>query len=278
VRGSVEFTSIDGPITGRPVRFGIYLPEHYHGEPDDFFPVLYFLHGLNESCTDNVEMVAEILEAAVDLGVVRPMLVVTPDGYLNSMWADSKSGHKPAETNLVRELMPHIESAFRCMADRRHRVIGGFSMGGYGACRMAVRYPELFNTCFSLDGAMHTLHTFKSIRRPVFSEIFDNDENYFRQNCLYETAEKNRSALSGHQFHMLVGLLKSFNDRFRRMFGEIGLKISDAHYRLTGCGHDAACILEQQGIDLFDALERRMAAAAGVPIMERVDEPTYRSR
>lgn len=267
MRGSIEYTFMNGPLTGRPIRFGLYLPENYYPDAHERFPVLYFLHGLNETHTDNLQMVAETLEAAVDLGVARPMLVVTPDGYLNSMWVDSKSGHKPAETNLIRELIPHIENAYRCIADRRHRIIGGFSMGGYGACRMAVSFPELFHTCFSMDGALHTLKTFKSIRRPVFAEIFENDEDYFREYGLYETAAKNRSVLGGHQFHMLVGLLKSFNDRFRRLFGEIGLFISDDHYRLTGCGHDAACILQQQGINLFNALEQRMAA--GVPAKTR---------
>lgn len=260
MRGSIEYTSMNGPLTGRPVRFGIYLPEDHHNEPCGHFPVLYFLHGLNETCTDNLKMVAGTLEVAVDLGVARPMVIVTPDGYLNSMWVDSKSGHKPAETNLIRELIPHIESTYRVMACRSHRIIGGFSMGGYGACRLAVKFPGLFDTCFSMDGALHTLGTFKRIRKSVFAEIFNSDENYFRKYCLYETASKNLPELHGHQFHMLVGLLKSFNERFRRMFADIGLTIGDANFRLTGCGHNAACILEHEGIELFNVLDQRIGA------------------
>jgi enterochelin esterase-like enzyme len=259
LRGTLEWKTINGPLTGRNVNYGLYLPEEYLRHGQQRFATLYFLHGLNEDYTANLETVAEALESAVEQGAVRPMLVVTPDGYGNSMWADSKSGHKPAETNLVGELIPFIDRTYRTVADRRHRIIGGFSMGGYGACRHTAKFPELFQTCFSMDGALHTLNTLMRIRGPIFEEIYENDEAYFRHYCLYAWAAKNRALLKDHLFHMLVGLLKSFNDRFRRLFAEIGLAIGDAHYRVTGCGHDAACILKQAGPELFRLLEARMS-------------------
>jgi S-formylglutathione hydrolase FrmB len=84
--------------------------------------------------------------------------------------------------------MPHIDSSYRTIPRRGHRIIGGFSMGGYGACPCAVKYPELFSTCFSMDGAMHTLGTMKRIRGPIFSEIFEDDDDYFRDYCLAESS------------------------------------------------------------------------------------------
>ena len=129
IRGSIQYTSILGPLTRRPVRFGIYRPEGYLDAPQHVFPVLYFLHGLNQNHRDNLETVAAALEHAVAEQVVRPMIIVTPDGFMNSMWADSKSGHKPAETNFIHELMPHIEATYRCPSRPGHRIIGGFSIG-----------------------------------------------------------------------------------------------------------------------------------------------------
>jgi hypothetical protein len=49
-----------------------------------------------------VKHAANVLETGVDEGIIRPMLIITPDSYANGMWADSKSGHKPSETHLIR--------------------------------------------------------------------------------------------------------------------------------------------------------------------------------
>lgn len=261
MQGSIYYTSFTGKVTQRTVRFGIYLPVDYDREPNKRFPVLYFLHGLNENHSTNMEIMASALEAAMDEGVVRPMVLVTPDGFANSMWADSKSGHKLAETNFIQELIPHIETTYRCIPQCSHRIIGGFSMGGYGACRCAVKFPTMFDTCFCMDGALHTLSTLKRIRGPIYTEIFENNEDYFRDYCLYDIANRNRAALGNHCFVLLVGLLKSFSDRFRRLFSERGITIGDDDFRLTGCEHDAACIIGQEGAFLFRKIEARMSAA-----------------
>lgn len=197
----------------------------------------------------------------MDERIVRPMLLVTPDGYANSMWADSKSGHKSAETDLIRELIPHIEAKYRCVSQSSHRIIGGFSMGGYGACRCTVKFPAMFKTCFCMDGALHTLSTLKRIRGPIYTEIFENDEDYFRGYCLYHLARQNRAALNNHRFVLLVGLLKSFSDRFRRLFAENGIPIGDDDFRITGCDHDASCIIRQEGVLVFSRIEAQMSAA-----------------
>jgi esterase/lipase superfamily enzyme len=264
LKGHIEFTSIPGPLTNKPVRFGIYLPAEYETAGNVPFAVLYFLHGLNEDYRANLANLAQVLETGVDEGIIRPMLIITPDSYANGMWADSKSGHKPSETHLIRELIPHIDSTYRTIARRSHRIIGGFSMGGYGACRCAVKYSELFSTCFSMDGAMHTLGTMKRIRGPIYAEIFEDDDDYFRDFCLYALAEKYRAEVMAKvDFFILVGLLKSFNQRFRRLFAEIGIPIPDERFVLTGCEHNAACILDREGLNLLAWLEGHMAAADG---------------
>jgi endo-1,4-beta-xylanase len=261
LQGSIHYTSFTGNSTQRPVRFGLYLPADYHREPERWFPVLYFLHGLNEDYTTNTGIIASALESAIDEGIVRPMVLVTPDGFANSMWADSKSGHKLAETNFIKELIPHIETTYRCIPQCSHRIIGGFSMGGYGACRCAVKFPTIFDTCFCMDGALHTLSTLKRIRGPIYTEIFENDKEYFREYCLYDLARRNRTALNNHCFVLLVGLLKSFSDRCRRLFAERGITIGDDDFLITGCDHDAACIMGQEGALLFRKIEARMSAA-----------------
>jgi endo-1,4-beta-xylanase len=62
-----------------------------------------------------------------------------------------------AETTLIRELIPHIDATFRTIGERKGRAIEGFSMGGRGSTRLAMKYPEMFASLFNQAGnVMHT--------------------------------------------------------------------------------------------------------------------------
>jgi endo-1,4-beta-xylanase len=54
---------------------------------------------------------------------------------------------------IMRELIPRIDGEFRTLSARESRVIGGFSMGGGGAIRLALKYPETFSAAASWAGA-----------------------------------------------------------------------------------------------------------------------------
>lgn len=76
------------------------------------------------------------------------------NGYGNRFWADSATSNKPAETNVVQELIPYIDSHYRTVNDRGGRVIEGFSMGGFGTEKFAAKFPGLFGVSVSYDGAL----------------------------------------------------------------------------------------------------------------------------
>lgn len=52
----------------------------------------------------------------------------------------------------IQELIPHIDATYRTQACRKGRAIEGFSMGGYGAIKWAIRYPEVFCSAVSYSG------------------------------------------------------------------------------------------------------------------------------
>jgi endo-1,4-beta-xylanase len=252
MNGHIEFTAIRGPVTRKEISFGLYLPGEYHQTPGRKFPVMYYLHGLNEDYTANIEIVAGYMEKAVEQGMADPMIIVTPDGYNNSMWMDSIDGKKPSETNLIKELIPYIERTYRVIPDRENRIIAGFSMGGYGAIRYAMKLPEYFGRCISMDGAIHTLKTFKQFRSDIFCENFHENSAYFNANNVYELAEKNVDKVRGRvDFFILVGVLTTFNDRFCDHMKALNMPIADGCFIKTGCDHDVQCMLEKEGVRLL---------------------------
>ena len=60
------------------------------------------------------------------------------------------------------ELIDYIKKTFRVDMNREHTIIGGLSMGGYGALHTAFAYPENFSACIALSSAM-IIHEYAKI-------------------------------------------------------------------------------------------------------------------
>jgi S-formylglutathione hydrolase FrmB len=115
------------------------------GEPP--FAAFYLLHGLSDDYTiwlrrTSIERYAQ----------QYPLIVVMPDGF-RGFYTDNAAG--PAYASYVaEELVATIERTFPAKRARASRGIGGLSMGGYGALRLALGYPHVFAAANSHSGAV----------------------------------------------------------------------------------------------------------------------------
>jgi enterochelin esterase-like enzyme len=148
LRTDRQFTANGG--AGTLVRYSISLPDDYWTACKQY-PVLYALHGKGQ---DNVTFLdaAVSMRKAMAAGVLEQAIIVTPDSYLTGRWEDRDTG--PAETNLITRLIPHVEQRYRVKAGPSYRLLTGFSMGGHGAFRFGLKYPQMFAAVWSVDGAM----------------------------------------------------------------------------------------------------------------------------
>jgi S-formylglutathione hydrolase FrmB len=128
--------------------YTVLLPAGYDRDPARRYPVLYLLHGKSGDNTDWSTR-APLREAVGD----SPLIVVMPDGddgwYVD--WADGAHGY---ESQIVRDLLAHVDATYRTLARREGRGIAGLSMGGYGAVKIALAHPDLFASATSLSGAL----------------------------------------------------------------------------------------------------------------------------
>jgi len=113
------------------------------------YPVLYLLHGLLGHY-DNWTSKTRLTQYAAQY----QMIIVTPEG--NDGWyTDSATvATDKYETYVVRELIPDVEARFRVFKTREGRAVGGLSMGGYGALKFGVKYPDRFIFAASMSGAL----------------------------------------------------------------------------------------------------------------------------
>ncbi len=125
-----------------PVR--VYLPTGY-GPTGSPYRLYIFLHGccgLNQTSHSGVMKTA--LDARIDSGQIDPMVVVWPAGLGSDfsnrhMWTDSER-NGDYESLVVVDLLDWLSSSGLNISQARgQRAIGGFSMGGDGAIRMAIR-------------------------------------------------------------------------------------------------------------------------------------------
>ncbi len=133
------------PALQKACSMNVILPDRQAGAGP--FPVFYLLHGLSDDHTiwarrTSIERYLEGL----------PLIVVMPDGG-RSFYCDAVEG--PAyETHIVQDVIGFVDRFLNAIPSREGRVIGGLSMGGYGAIKLALKFPNLFCSAASHSGAL----------------------------------------------------------------------------------------------------------------------------
>lgn len=111
------------------------------------WPVLYLLHGALDDATSWIRETG-IERYAAQKGVA----VVMPNGQ-NGFYANAKYG-LPYFDFITQELPRFIESTFPVSKRGCDRFIAGPSMGGYGAAKCALTYPDRYAAFGNLSGAV----------------------------------------------------------------------------------------------------------------------------
>ena len=88
-------------------------------------------------------------------GEIRESILIKPDGfvipYLGSMYTNSDYNGQ-FEDYIVQDLISHIDGSYNTIDNSSYRAIMGHSMGGYGAVKLSVKFPELFQVAASHSG------------------------------------------------------------------------------------------------------------------------------
>jgi enterochelin esterase-like enzyme len=156
--GRVVQASFVSRALGRRAAYLAYLPPQYarwarHGRG---FPVLYLLHPPPGRAS--IFFTAGAL--AVDANVlihehrIRPLIAVVPNGRTSAYgndteWTNARAGRYE---DFVLDVVHAVDRRYATVADRRHRVIGGLSEGGYGAVNIALHHLRTFAGVQSWSG------------------------------------------------------------------------------------------------------------------------------
>lgn len=182
----------------RDIGYGIYIPKKYKLKSSiatyrrDKIPIIYWLHGRGGDESTGFKLkIPEKFHLAIQEGEIKPAIMVFPNCGSFSMFCDSYDHSIMGETILVKELIPLIDSTYKIEDSGKLQAIEGFSMGGFGALKLAFKFPKLFSSVVTYAGAFHDLESLLTNRPEVFKAMFSSKVYYFKQNSPYILAEKN---------------------------------------------------------------------------------------
>lgn len=131
--------------------------------------ILYLLHGYTGDYTDWIRY-TNIEKASAGLN----LFVVMPSGY-NTFYVNVDGGMQVRDY-LVVELPELINETFGIKPDRDHTYIAGLSMGGYGALKTALYYPDKYKKVASFSAPIDINRSVKAttltLRKKQYEMLF----------------------------------------------------------------------------------------------------------
>ncbi|MBQ8994770.1 MAG: hypothetical protein IJ091_03035 [Oscillospiraceae bacterium] len=126
----------------------VYTPPTYDTDREKRYPVFYLQHGGGEaeSCWIWQGKLNNIMDNLLADGQCEEMIVVMNCGYVYPEGYDYGKNPvaSPVEDLIANDCVPFIDKKYRTLADRHHRAVAGFSMGGGQTLNTVIKYPEVF--------------------------------------------------------------------------------------------------------------------------------------
>lgn len=160
---TLEEKNIKSSFVDEEMKYTIITPKD---NIKDGIPCLFLLHGLRDENKDWLEK-GKLLENYVSLlkkGNIEPMIfILAGSGGEGQSWYSNFSAEKgyQYENYMISELIPEIKRK----VPKSPLGIVGFSMGGYAAFKLGLKYIDIFKVIGSFSGAINLVRM--SVNRRV---------------------------------------------------------------------------------------------------------------
>jgi enterochelin esterase-like enzyme len=240
---------------GCDVGYCIYLPPGHRDDTSVRYPVIYSLHGAGGDETRGL-LAAEVLDEGIRAKRWPELILVFPNGGKATLYKDSYDGKSLPETTLIKELIPHIDSTYRTIAARHGRCIEGFSMGGRGSTRLALKYPELFCSLFNQAGNVyHVSELFDAPPHANYRTYLGPDKQRYIENDPYLLLNQNLDRIKGKlRIQIFCGTLDDEHLPSIRLFHAALLEagVDHTYLEIEGVAHERAKMVNQYRAIWFD--------------------------
>lgn len=156
--GAIEINWARSTVLGDTQPIWVYTPPGYH-DSSSRLPVLYLMHGSNDRPAGwidvgHLQFIADNLIAEKKM---VPMVIVMPVAHALPFGAPAAENTAKFATYFEQDVLPYVEKRYRIAADRKHRAIGGMSMGGGQALHLFFEHLDQFNAVGAFSPAPYDL-------------------------------------------------------------------------------------------------------------------------
>ena len=154
--GTIEVNWEKSKVIGDTRAFYVYTPPGYDQGPSARYPVLYLLHGNNDTAAGwtDVGKANFILDNLLAEKKVEPMIIVMPWGHAVPYDGPQTNNTATFERYLIEDVLPLVEKKYRVVAGRENRAIVGLSMGGGHALQIGLNRLDLFSAVGAFSSAV----------------------------------------------------------------------------------------------------------------------------
>ena len=154
--GVVQANWQKSKVTGDTRAYYVYTPPGYDASRSTRYPVLYLLHGNNDTAAGwtDVGKANFILDNLIAEQKARPMIIVMPWGHAVPYGGSQSNNTAIFERYLIEEVMPQVEKKYRVARGRENRAIVGLSMGGGHALQIGLSHLDLFSAVAAFSSAV----------------------------------------------------------------------------------------------------------------------------
>ncbi|MEZ6042618.1 MAG: alpha/beta hydrolase-fold protein [Planctomycetaceae bacterium] len=149
--------------TQRPVM--VYTPPDYHAVQETKYPLVLLLHGFgdDETAWTEVGRANFIADNLIAQGKIGPCIIAMPYGHPVPVPVEQRpddyfaSNNDVYEQDIMKDLLPFLESRYSVRNDREGRSIVGLSMGGGHALDTGLKNIEKFSAIGAFSAAVPQL-------------------------------------------------------------------------------------------------------------------------
>jgi putative tributyrin esterase len=217
----------------REMRYRVLIPRDY--EKNGRVRVLYLLHGLYGDYR-NWDSYTGLQNYD---GKLR-LLIVMPDA--DDAWY-TNSATVPLdrfEDYIVKDLISEIDEKYKTIRAAKGRAIAGLSMGGYGAVKLGLKYPQLFAFVGSLSGALNAAQNLDIQRpefRPKLREVFGDEGSRTRgENDIFQLLSTPHQTPRPY-FYLACGTNDFLLETNRALAEQLSSRSINYEYHETPGGH-----------------------------------------
>lgn len=160
--GKLEMIEYDSKSVGTKRKMQVYTPPGYSSSKK--YPVLYLLHGIGGEETEWQRFATPNLleDNLLADGKAVPMIIVMPNGRaqkddrpVGNVYA-SAPAFAAFEQDLLKDVIPTIESRYSVQQDQEHRALAGLSMGGGQSLNFGLGHLDTFAWIGGFSSAPNT--------------------------------------------------------------------------------------------------------------------------